>query len=107
MQEDSNGKAPVEILDQHSVKGAERLRADEVVQLHPMESLREDPEATMPATTVINLLLQLEWPRYDDNFLEKRIGQLYDDLRRADFQGDKEAVVKYRTQALRLEGAVR
>lgn len=75
------------------------------VQVHPLESLRQDPEATMPAAAVSNLLLQLEWPRYDDDFLEKRIAELYDDLRRADFQGDKEAVVKYRTQALRLEGA--
>jgi len=75
------------------------------VQVHPLESLRQDPEATMPLASISKLLLQLEWPRYDDVFLEKRIGQLYDDLRRADFQGDKDAVVKYRTQALRLEGA--
>ncbi|CAK9020767.1 unnamed protein product [Durusdinium trenchii] len=74
------------------------------VEVHPLAKLQQDPEATMPLATVAKLLLKLEWPRFDDRFLERRIEQLYDDLRRADFAGDKEAVAKFRTQALRLEG---
>ncbi|CAK9044814.1 Retrovirus-related Pol polyprotein from transposon TNT 1-94 [Durusdinium trenchii] len=84
----------------------QKLRRQKLVavEVHPLAKLQQDPEATMPLATVAKLLLKLEWPRFDDRFLERRIEQLYDDLRRADFAGDKEAVAKFRTQALRLEG---
>ncbi|CAJ1377511.1 unnamed protein product, partial [Effrenium voratum] len=72
---------------------------------HPLEKLRDDPAATMPATEVVDLLLKLAWPRFDDEYLDRRIHRLYEDLRRADFAGDQDAVVKHRTEALRLEGA--
>ena len=35
---------------------------------------------------------KLEWPRFGDAFLDERIQQLYEGLRKADFAGDKEAV---------------
>lgn len=35
---------------------------------------------------------KLEWPRFADASLDRRIGELYDELRKADFAGDKEAV---------------
>jgi len=72
---------------------------------HPLDRILQDPSAKMPVSEVTNWLLSLEWPRPNDDHLNNRIGQLYEDARRAEFRNDAEALTSCRSKALRLEGA--
>ncbi|CAE7441561.1 LRRC72 [Symbiodinium natans] len=72
---------------------------------HALDKLMQDASATMPVAEVITWLLKLDWPRFDDEHLERRIDKLFEDMRRAEFAGDKETVGKLQTHASRLEGA--
>mmetsp|Transcript_36606 Transcript_36606/g.85842 ORF Transcript_36606/g.85842 Transcript_36606/m.85842 type:complete len:468 (+) Transcript_36606:115-1518(+) len=71
---------------------------------HPLDKLMQDASATMPPAEVITWLLKLDWPRFDDELLDRRIDKLFEDMRRAEFAGDTETVGKLRTHASRLEG---
>jgi len=72
---------------------------------HPLDKLLQDDAATMPVGDVASWLLQLEWPRLDDDFLDRRIAKLYEDAQRAEFAGDMATLEKHRTAVMRLEGA--
>ncbi|CAE7308548.1 LRRC72 [Symbiodinium pilosum] len=72
---------------------------------HPLDKLMQDASATLPVSEVITWLLRLDWPRFEDDLLDRRIEKLFEDIRRAEFAGDKETVGKLRTHASRLEGA--
>jgi len=76
----------------------------EGAKTHPLNTLISDPDATMPVGVVADFLLTLNWRRFDDDILDRRIEQLYEDARSADLTGDSETLVKSRNLALRLEG---
>lgn len=89
--------------------GKTRLRADKQetsggAKEHPLDTLLGDPDATMPVGEVVDYLLTLDWRRFDDDILDRRIDQLYEDARNADLSGDSETLEKSRNLALRLEG---
>jgi len=71
----------------------------------PLAKLIDDPDSTISVTEVADWLLTLEWPRPDDDILDRRIDKLYEDAKRGELSGDQKVVSSCQNQALRLEGA--
>lgn len=80
-------------------------RGESLEEPHPLQPLLEDSSQTMPVVKVTDFLVNLEWPRFQDDFLDSRIAKLYEDAQRAEFAGDLEASARHRTAACKLEGA--